>query len=51
MPLTKQQIIEIQEAAKFNYMKRLREQQELKQHEETVKVKIAESKVSVQKGK
>ncbi len=53
MPLTKSQIIEIQESAKFNHLKRLREIEEKKQLEETIAEKVAEQvkPKSVQKGK
>ena len=43
MPLTKAQIIEIQEAAKFNYMRRLREQEDKKELKVRVAEKVAEA--------
>lgn len=42
MALTKAQRIEIQEAAKFNYHKRLREQEDKKLLQEQIAKKIAE---------
>jgi hypothetical protein len=42
MPLTKAQIIEIQESAKHNVLKRLREQEEKAKFEKDVAEKIAE---------
>lgn len=42
MALTKSTIIEIQETAKYNYMKRLKEQEEKKKLQEIVEAKIAE---------
>lgn len=58
MPLTKSQIIEIQETAKYNYMKRLQEQEDKKKLKEVVAQKIAEkteikpvASIAVQKGK
>lgn len=51
MPLTKAQIIEIQESAKYNYMRRLKEQEEKKAHAKNVAEKIAEATQSVKKGK
>lgn len=47
MALTKQDIIEIQEAAKFNHMRRLREQKEKEEFKKSVEEKIAESKKPV----
>lgn len=58
MPLTKAQIIEIQETARYNYMKRLNEAEEKKKLQETVAEKIAErtavkpvASISEKKGK
>ena len=42
MPLTKAQIIEIQETAKYNYMKRLQEQKDKNNLKSLVEEKIAE---------
>lgn len=42
MALTKADIIEIQESAKFNHMKRLREQEEKKQFAVQLQEKIAQ---------
>lgn len=42
MPLTKAQIIEIQESAKHNYLRRLREQEEKAQFQEELEKTIAE---------
>lgn len=42
MPLTKAQIIEIQESAKHNVLKRIREQEEKANFEKDVAQKIAE---------
>lgn len=44
--LTKEATIEIQEAAKFNYMKRLREEEEKEELANRVKKAIAESKIN-----
>lgn len=46
MPLTKEQIIEIQESAQFNVMRRLREQEEKKELAERVKQRVEESKTT-----
>ena len=52
MPLTKQQIIEVQEAAKYNFKRRVREQEEEKEHKEAVRQKLAENTAkSEKKGK
>ena len=56
MPLTKAQIIEIQESAKHNVLKRLREQEEKVNFEKEVAEKIAEQTgktvgLDVKKGK
>lgn len=37
MPLTQAQIIEIQESARYNHIRRVREEQEKRSHEEHVK--------------
>lgn len=42
MPLTKAAIIETQETAKYNYMRRLQEQEDKKKLKEIVEQKIAE---------
>lgn len=42
MPLTKAQIIEIQETAKFNYHKRVREMEDKKRLAELVAEKVSE---------
>lgn len=44
MPLTKEQIIEIQSAAKFNTEKRIREAQEEKEYKEQLVQDIAEAR-------
>jgi hypothetical protein len=42
MPLTQAQIIEIQETAKHNYLRRLQEQEDKQKLQETVAQKIEE---------
>lgn len=55
MPLTKEQIIEVQTAAKFNYKRRLQEIEDQKKLKEEVANAIKEAKsastVSEKKGK
>ncbi len=43
MPLTKSQIIEIQESAKFNYAKQLREKDDKKALQEAIDERMKES--------
>lgn len=43
MPLSKKAIIEIQEAAKWNFKKRVREAEEKKAQEEAIKKAVEES--------
>lgn len=42
MPLTKKQIIEIQEAAKFNYLKQLKEREDREKLAKAVEKRIQE---------
>jgi len=44
MPLTNAQIIEIQESARFNYLKRLREKENEEELVATIEKRVAESK-------
>jgi len=44
MPLTNEQVIEIQESAKFNYLKRLREKENEEELVATIEKRVAESK-------
>ena len=44
MPLTNEQIIEIQQSARYNYLKRFREKEEEKELVATIEKKVAESK-------